>query len=103
MTVSIVTAVSQGNDLPKEFELLQNYPNPFKQSTTIPFTLTQTSEVRIIVYNGLGIQVDELNLGNLPAGYFDTTFDAAGFASGIYIYRLATTTFKQSRYMILYR
>jgi hypothetical protein len=97
----MVTALHDGKELPKEFALLQNYPNPFKRSTTIPFTLSQASKVTIVVYNTVGKKVVELILGNLPAGYFETTLNATGFASGIYVYKLETKAYKQSKYMIL--
>jgi len=65
--------------------------------------MPQVSEVTISVYNSLGKKVEELALGKLPAGHFETSLDTTGFSSGLYIYKFETNTYKDSKYMILQR
>jgi hypothetical protein len=67
-----------------------NYPNPFSGLTTIRYTLTNDTHVRLIVYNQFGQKVAELMNGKKLAGTHQTTFDGSKQASGIYIYCLQT-------------
>jgi hypothetical protein len=76
--------------LPTVFALDQNYPNPFNPSTLISYALPQNSHVSLFVYNTLGQVVQVLVNGEIEAGYHSVQFNAAGLASGIYFYRLAT-------------
>jgi photosystem II stability/assembly factor-like uncharacterized protein len=83
------TAVPERREqLPGQVLLEQNYPNPFNPSTTIRYDLPQRSHVTIRVYNTLGQTLAELINGDIDAGYHEVTFDASGFASGMYFYRL---------------
>ena len=54
------TTGESGNNLPLDFELQQNFPNPFNPSTAIEFSLAQTALVRLLVYNSLGQPVRRL-------------------------------------------
>jgi hypothetical protein len=80
-------ASGQGPDLPHEFSLLQNWPNPFNPSTSIRFTLPGASAVRLTVYSILGQEVARLIDGELDGGEHTARWTAAG-ASGLYFYRL---------------
>jgi hypothetical protein len=74
--------------LPKEYSLQQNYPNPFNAETKISFALPHDVHTRLTVYNIMGQVVEVLVDENLPAGYHHVTWNGAGFASGVYFYRL---------------
>jgi len=76
---------------PSAYELFQNYPNPFNPTTTIKFTLQKAGLVTLKVYDILGQEVSTLIKDFLPAGKHKFNFDASGFASGVYIYRLEAT------------
>ncbi len=79
------------SDLPSVPLLKQNYPNPFNPSTNIEFVLPKASNVTLKVYNILGQEVATLFDGKKSAGSHTILFNAdAGFASGIYLYRLQT-------------
>ncbi len=86
---------------PNKIELSQNYPNPFNPSTTISFTLPQSGNVTLKVYNTIGQQVAELVNGYKEAGIHTINFSAAEFNSGVYFYRLETESFSELKKMIL--
>lgn len=74
-------------ELPTEITL-GNYPNPFNPTTNIHFTLTESNNVRLTVYNMIGQEVAVLVNGFKNAGKHEVTFDAANLSTGVYIYRL---------------
>ena len=72
------------------FALNQNYPNPFNPETVISYRLPTASEVELSIYNVLGQKVVTLVSGKQKAGSYKVEWDATGFVSGIYLYRLET-------------
>jgi hypothetical protein len=94
--------VSEDSDnlIPEKFVLHQNYPNPFNPSTQIRFELPEASNVRLAVYDILGRQVEVLVDDRLNAGVHTVHLDASNLSGGIYIYRLRTENFVQSRRML---
>jgi hypothetical protein len=88
-------------NVPSKFELSQNYPNPFNPTTTIKFSLTETGEVKLTVFNLLGEEVATLVNEIKEAGLHTVTFDASNYNSGLYIYKIETNGKVQSRKMIL--
>ena len=76
--------------LPTRVELYPNYPNPFNPQTTIPFALPKASHITLTVYDVLGRAVATLADDDLPAGTHTVTWNAAAFASGLYLVRLTT-------------
>jgi hypothetical protein len=106
-TRDIVTDVDEPpHELPNEFTLSQNYPNPFNPSTTISFTLPHRAMVTLEVFNVLGQRVIELASGELPPGehrviWMGTDDRGERVASGVYLYRLQSDDFVESRKMML--
>ena len=88
-------------DYLSSYILRQNYPNPFNPSTKIRFEVPKTSRIQLIVYNLTGKVVKVLVDGNLEAGLYDKTFDAAGLASGFYFYELKSESTLLRQKMIL--
>lgn len=75
--------------LPVEFELEQNFPNPFNPTTNIRFALPSASNVALEVYNVLGQRVATLiSNEKMSAGRHSVKFDASQLGSGMYIYRI---------------
>ncbi len=93
--------VKISKDIPDHFNLYQNYPNPFNPSTRIRFALPEASNVKIEIYNAIGQRVAVLVNETRPAGYFEVNFDASKMASGLYIYRIQSNKFIQSKKMML--
>ncbi len=86
-TTMMITDIEQ-EGLPTEFGLNQNYPNPFNPSTVISYQLPVGSRVELKVFDMLGREVAVLVNERRPAGEHAVTFNAHGFASGIYLYQL---------------
>jgi len=96
----------QGNVLPDNYALDDNYPNPFNPSTNIGFSLPQRQEVTLRVFNLLGQEVKTVFQGELDQGHHMLTWygeDNSGesVASGVYFYRLKTKDFAESKKMML--
>jgi len=81
---------------PTEYILTQNYPNPFNPSTTIEFSIPNSELVNVAVYNSLGEKVAEIVNSVLSAGQHKVTFDAEGFASGIYVAKMNAGSFTET-------
>ena len=98
--------VSVGNENQKNiagsFILNQNFPNPFNPRTTISYTLANESFVTLKIYDVLGREVETLIQNKKEeAGNHQVIFDAAGFASGTYFYRILTKDFSSAKKMLL--
>ncbi len=89
------------SEIPSDFTLEQNYPNPFNPSTTIQFSIPEQSLVTLEVFNTLGEKVTTLVSEELTAGSYKYDWNADNLASGIYLYKLQTPTFTESRKMAL--
>jgi len=88
-------------DVPTEFALSSNYPNPFNTSTVIEYQLPEASDVKLEVYNLLGNKVATLVKGEQEAGYKSVTWDASEVSSGIYFCKLSAGDFTETRRMVL--
>jgi hypothetical protein len=86
---------------PQKFELSQNYPNPFNPTTTIKFSIPQSGNVKLTVYNLLGEKVAELVNEFEEAGVYTIDFNASKFDSGVYVYKIEVNGFVQSKKMLL--
>ncbi|MDX1701747.1 MAG: T9SS type A sorting domain-containing protein [Melioribacteraceae bacterium] len=101
ITATQVNSVSYLDNPLDDFVLNQNYPNPFNPTTTINFSIPQTSKVKLEVYNSIGEIVQTLVDRELSAGNYNYDWDASSVNSGIYFYKLQTTDFAETKKMIL--
>jgi hypothetical protein len=92
-----------------QFELYQNFPNPFRESTTFRYVLPEAGHVRLEIFTTLGQQVALLVDGEQEAGFHNITWTAT-VTSGVYYYRLVATPrsdpnnpFKGTRKMVVMR
>lgn len=88
-------------NLPKDFSLKQNFPNPFNPNTRISFSLPKAGEIKLEIYSALGQLLKTIAGGNFPAGEHTINFNAGNLASGVYFYMLTAGEFIQTRSMIL--
>jgi hypothetical protein len=96
--------VEEETTVPKKYALGQNYPNPFNPKTIINYELPITDDVDLSIYNLLGQKVATLVSEKKNAGHHQVEWDASGFASGVYYYRLSTSSgFVQTRKLVLIR
>lgn len=95
------TNVESSTSNPRTFSLGQNYPNPFNPSTTITYELPMSSEVRLSVHDMLGREVSLLVNESSDAGVHEARFDASGFSSGVYFYRLRAGDFVSMKQMLV--
>ncbi|MBM3325193.1 MAG: T9SS type A sorting domain-containing protein [Calditrichaeota bacterium] len=91
----------KGIPLPKEFALYQNYPNPFNPITVIQYDVPTTSQVRLTVNNLLGQEMARLVDGRQVAGTHRVSWNATNLPSGVYLCRMQTKGFMQTRKMLL--
>jgi hypothetical protein len=93
-------------NLPTEFALSQNVPNPFNPSTQIQFALPKDAQVNLSVYNVLGQHVKTLVNDMMRAGMQNVTWDGTDntgsvVASGVYFYKLSAGDFSDTKKMLL--
>ncbi len=98
---SNLTGIESGTEIPSEFKLEQNYPNPFNPTTKINFNLPSDQQVKINIYNALGELIRSLVNEYYTSGSHSITFNASNLPSGVYIYRLESKSFNDSKKMIL--
>lgn len=82
------SVANEGEAQPGAIALAQNYPNPFRSATAIDYTLERAATVRVTVFDTSGREVAVLDEGARAAGDHTVAFDAAGLASGTYLYKL---------------
>jgi len=88
-------------NVPVEFKLAANYPNPFNPATMINYQLPENRQVRLDVFDILGRHVSTLVNETVEAGYHQVSFDASGLSSGVYLYRIQAGEFVQTRKMLM--
>ncbi len=87
-------------ELPTEYSLAQNHPNPFNSSTTIEFDVPRNEDVTISIYDILGRKVLEPVSGEVPAGQHSVDVDLSELSSGLYFYILKTEEISIQRKMM---
>jgi hypothetical protein len=101
-TTGNLTGITQINsNIPDGYKLYTNYPNPFNPSTRIRFDLRSGSDVNLVVYDILGKVVNEVLNQNLSPGSYEVEWSAENLTSGVYLYRLTTKEFTDTKKMIL--
>jgi hypothetical protein len=101
--LNAIASEDDQNDIPTEFQLYKNYPNPFNPSTTIRYDLPQRDQVKLTIHNILGEQVKTYVNQDMPAGTHRFNVNMENLPSGIYFYTITTSNFIKSRKMVLIR
>lgn len=95
-----VTVIIPKNDIPTEFALKDNFPNPFNPATAISYQLSADSQVELTIYDMNGRKITTLVNEHKLAGYHSVSWDASGLSSGIYFYRLIANDFVDTKKMV---
>jgi beta-xylosidase len=89
------------NQMPHQFFLGQNFPNPFNPTTTIKYSIPESQFITLKVFDMLGRELAILVKGKKPAGTYEVKFDASSLASGIYFCQLQTSGFSDIKKLVL--
>jgi hypothetical protein len=106
LPVTTTAVAGQGVELPTNYALAQNHPNPFNPTTMISYQIPKAGEVKLTIINSLGQKVRTLVSGQVAAGYhqalWDSRDDNGNFVgSGTYLYRLEAGDFVQTKKLVL--
>jgi hypothetical protein len=85
------------DELPSDYFMDENYPNPFNPATTIRYSVPRDVHVSVKVHNLLGQEVATLVDGFQQVGTYEVRLDMSGFASGMYLYTLVAGDYRQTR------
>ena len=96
-----VEVKNESNEIPTKFSLYQNYPNPFNPSTTIEFYIPERTNVKLVIYDILGREIETLIDKELEPGKYKINFTATNLPSGVYFYTLRTPKFTKTNKMLL--
>jgi hypothetical protein len=89
------------NEMPREYKLGQNFPNPFNPTTTIKYRIQELSFVTLKVYDVLGNEITSLVNEEKYVGSYEAKFDATVLPSGVYFYRIQAGSFVETKKMLL--
>ena len=94
------------SNIPEDFALGQNYPNPFNPVTNMDYTLPQRSRVTISIYNVLGQEIKNLVDREQDYGFHSISWDGTDMngrevSSGVYFTQMRSTSFSQTKKMLL--
>ncbi|MBK9228918.1 MAG: choice-of-anchor B family protein [Ignavibacteria bacterium] len=81
-------SINESNLRVNDYELKQNFPNPFNPSTSISYRLKSSAFIELKVYDILGNEITKLVSGKQAAGNYKVDFEAENLSSGIYFYSL---------------
>lgn len=99
---STITSVDETfAEVPDEYYLSDNYPNPFNPSTRIAYSIPQSGFISLKVYNMLGQEVATLIEGVQSAGDYVVSFDGSGLAGGVYFYQIRVKNFVETKKLLL--
>lgn len=93
--------VNISSEIPTEYKLFNNYPNPFNSQTKIKFQVPKDGDVRIRIYDISGKEVGEIVNSSLRAGTYEANWNAGYLASGVYFYLLESNGFKDVKRAVL--
>lgn len=98
---NFTTSIDENNIVIKDYQLQQNFPNPFNPSTTITFAIPEDSFVNLILFNSLGEVIANLIQSDIKRGEHHYYLNAENLSSGVYFYQLTAGSYKSVKKMIL--
>jgi arabinogalactan endo-1,4-beta-galactosidase len=100
---SVPSVIQSQDGMPYLFNLYQNYPNPFNPKTLINYSIPQSDFVLLKVYDVLGNEIITLINEYKTAGDYSIEFSGDNISSGVYIYRIQTGHFIDTKKLVLIR
>lgn len=105
---SVSTSLENDRIVPDQIILEQNFPNPFRSSTQIRYSVGHVAQIKLVIYNILGQEiktlVDEVQLAGDKSVIWDGTDGVGrGVPSGLYFYRLSVDMIERTKEMLLVR
>jgi len=88
-------------ETPAKYSLGQNYPNPFNPTCNVQFSMYKAGQVKLVVYDVQGREVQTLVNEKLSAGTYEVKFDGSMLNSGVYFYKMMTDGFTETKKMTL--
>lgn len=88
-------------EIPVNFFLWQNSPNPFNPSTNIKFSIPKSADVVLIISDITGKTIRKEHFGSLRAGIHEYKFESTECASGVYFYTLYAGSFRETKKMLM--
>jgi hypothetical protein len=86
---------------PTEFQLSQNYPNPFREKTTIRYCIPDKTRIRIEVFDACRSNVKTIVKEIKEVGTYQVEFNATELPSAVYFYKLQAGSFVETKKMVL--
>lgn len=94
-------SIEEINRIVPAYSLGHNYPNPFNSVTSISYTIKESGETYLIIYDVLGNEVERLVDEGNNTGEYTIQFDASELSSGIYFYQLRAGNFVKTKKMLI--
>lgn len=99
--VEDLTDIGEETSMELNFKLYENYPNPFNPSTHIKYSIPNTTDVKLEVFNLIGEKISTLVNEVKQPGTYDVTFSAGNMSSGVYFYKISTNEFSDVKKLML--
>jgi len=88
-------------ELPSEYKLFDNYPNPFNPTTKIRYNIPEAAQVKLNIYDLIGRKVKNLVNKNMNAGRYEIIVKGSNLASGVYLYTFEADDYREVKKMVL--
>jgi len=86
---------------PQRFRLFQNYPNPFNAETKIEFEAPEKAHFKLIIFDILGREIKNIDLGEFAPGHQKIIFNAENLGTGLYFYKLESGNFSDVKKLLI--
>lgn len=100
-TGNVIGISNISTEIPADYSLYQNFPNPFNPITKIKFEIKENAPTTLKIYDLLGRENETLVNGQLKPGTYEVQWDGSNYPSGIYFYKIQTEKFNEVKKMIL--
>jgi hypothetical protein len=100
-SISTVSVMNISTEVPNKYNLMQNYPNPFNPITNVKFSIINSGNVKLVVYDIQGREVQTLLNERLQPGTYEVPFDGSNLTSGVYFYQLISDNYIETKRMVM--